>query len=115
MAQNINQIPADQLVAHNDLLLDGGRPAPVVKWTAPAFKELMDKISSGEYAHSAKAWCENLVLRYLEKEVPQATQARIRKPPHKGGTDPNEPRHMTVTFKDGNRPIDTRHVYTDEQ
>lgn len=99
-------------------LLDEGpsnNPSPVVKWTKPAWNELISKIESGDYAQNAKASFEGIVLRYLKREVPQATQARIRKPPHEGGTDPDEPPHMTVSFKVRNRPIDTRHIYTHEQ
>lgn len=98
---------ADSNVASNN-----ATPVLVVVWTEPAKAQLEDMPDDPRYNGDKRMWHEERVRAYAQEFVPIATRARIRKATHLGGMDPNEPEHITVTFKCANRDVGVHHVYT---
>ncbi|KAH9853049.1 hypothetical protein C2E23DRAFT_823044 [Lenzites betulinus] len=94
-------------------------PALAIAWTGPA-EAAVSKMTPAECDdEDPHKWHEEKV-RHFQKATPalaSATKARIRAPAHKGGSDATEPEHITVSYKQGNKDIDSPkkgawHVYT---
>ncbi|GJE89999.1 hypothetical protein PsYK624_061190 [Phanerochaete sordida] len=82
-------------------------------WTDPALKQLDIMPDEPRFKGDKKAWHEKRVRKHAKTNAPKATRARIRKPVHSGGTKPDEPEHITVTYKQRNKDLGAQHVYTD--
>ncbi|KAH0835717.1 hypothetical protein J3R83DRAFT_9538 [Lanmaoa asiatica] len=93
-----------------------------VQFTGPAEAEVSAMSAANFGGEDPKQWHVDKVQQFAAANaasLPGVTKGRVRKPAHAGGTDPNEPEHITVTFKAGNREIHSSgphggawHVYT---
>lgn len=107
------------------------KDTPVVEWTIPARKQAEQMKPEDCEGKDPIEYHEEHVRNHAQKNVPDASRARIRfalylgqeivahcylcvhsRTAHSGGQDPAEPEHITVTYKAKNRNIGTCHVYT---
>ncbi|KAI0823099.1 hypothetical protein BC628DRAFT_1417870 [Trametes gibbosa] len=94
-------------------------PPLTIIWTGPA-EQAVSKMTPAQCDNQdPHKWHEDKVRNFQQTTATlnPATKARIRAPAHTGGTDPNEAEHITVSYKKGNKDIDSPskgawHVYT---
>ncbi|KAI0761640.1 hypothetical protein BD413DRAFT_237614 [Trametes elegans] len=90
-----------------------------VIWTGPA-EEALKKLDKKDFGGvDPRKWHEDKVKNFKSatSDLKTANKARIRAPAHSGGNDPNEKDHITVTYKQNNKDINSPkggawHVYT---
>ncbi|OSX56241.1 hypothetical protein POSPLADRAFT_1050766 [Postia placenta MAD-698-R-SB12] len=87
------------------------------KWSKNAEDNLKSQTAEEFHGQDPKTAQENIVKDYWQRTaaVAHATTAKIIRAAHKGGTDPTEPDHITVGFKDAKKNEFSGyayHVYT---
>ncbi|OSX56240.1 hypothetical protein POSPLADRAFT_1037540 [Postia placenta MAD-698-R-SB12] len=89
------------------------RPNLSIWWSRNARNDLTSQTSAEWGGHQPQAYQEALVRQYWARTpaVAHATGAKIIRAAHKGGTNPREPDHITVGFKDANGDEINDHAY----
>ncbi|PPQ99423.1 hypothetical protein CVT24_005410 [Panaeolus cyanescens] len=88
-----------------------------IVWADAAKEDIKGKTAKDFGGVDPTTFHEQKVQQYwtanhAKPEIKEATKARIRRGAHPGGSDVNEPDHITVSFRKGAKELKTEHVYT---
>ncbi|KAI0029592.1 hypothetical protein K488DRAFT_88591 [Vararia minispora EC-137] len=89
-----------------------------ITWSNQGLQDLKS-LDPEDYDSNPKKWHEDKVAAFQKAQsaLASANRAKIRRAAHTGGTDPNEKDHITVSYRQNNKEINSPrgggwHVYT---